>query len=522
MKSLSASASPSPVSRLFACAVATLVTLAGCGGGGGNPNIGASTPVADNPGTGTTTPTPPTTTPTPSTGTPDPIPSDYISYQNLCAAPRTGVDAGGYAFPDRQGTLQDEMKFLRGWTDATYLWYNEIPATVHMADYTNTLDYFDALKTQALTASGKPKDRFHFTYTTAEWDALSNASQDTGYGLTWSVNSTTAPRTWIAAIVEPGSPAAAAGIQRGDLLAAVDGIDFINTTDKAQVALLNDGLSPDTAGERHTLTLRRGDTTTDVALTSAVVTTTPVKNQGDRHADRQGRLPELRGPQCGVRTAADRRVHDPEEPGRGRPRARHALQRRRPAVHRQRAGLHGRGTGIERQDVRAPASTTTRRSARCADPVPQSTAYGFSPHRRNMALPYLGLKRVTVLTTSGTCSASEAVINGLRGVDVQVNLIGGQTCGKPYGFTPVDNCGTTYFSIEFQGVNAKGFGDFADGFAPTCAVADDLAHALGDPAEALLAARCPTAHQCLPGSSARDGAARAGGVRRCDLRRGRR
>jgi hypothetical protein len=117
----------------------------------------------------------------------------------------------------------------------------------------------------------------------------------------------------------------------------------------------------------------------------------------------------------------------------------------------------------------------------------RSTAYGFSvPAGR--ALPTLGLKRVTVLTTSDTCSASEAVINGLRGVDVQVDLIGGTTCGKPYGFTPTDNCGTTYFSIQFQGVNAKNFGDFADGFAPTCNVADDMTHALGDPAEGVLAA----------------------------------
>ena len=46
--------------------------------------------------------------------------------------------------------------------------------------------------------------------------------------------------------------------------------------------------------------------------------------------------------------------------------------------------------------------------------------------------------------------------HALRGVDVKVNLVGGQTCGKPYGFTPVPNCGTTYFSVEFQGVNAKG------------------------------------------------------------------
>jgi hypothetical protein len=93
-----------------------------------------------------------------------------------------------------------------------------------------------------------------------------------------------------------------------------------------------------------------------------------------------------------------------------------------------------------------------------------------------------------VLTTAGTCSASESVINSLRGVDVEVNLIGGQTCGKPYAFTPVPNCGTTYFSIEFQGVNQKGFGDYPDGIAPTCNVPDDLAHEQGDPAEGLLAA----------------------------------
>ena len=34
---------------------------------------------------------------------------------------------------------------------------------------------------------------------------------------------------------------------------------------------------------------------------------------------------------------------------------------------------------------------------------------------------------------------------------VQVFQIGSTTCGKPYGFYPQDNCGTTYFSIQFQG-----------------------------------------------------------------------
>ena len=96
---------------------------------------------------------------------------------------------------------------------------------------------------------------------------------------------------------------------------------------------------------------------------------------------------------------------------------------------------------------------------------------------------HLGLNRVFVLTSADTCSASEAIVNGLRGAGVTVHLVGSTTCGKPYGFYPQDNCGTTYFAIQFQGVNFLGFGDYADGFAPTCTVADDFAHALGDPAE---------------------------------------
>ena len=117
-----------------------------------------------------------------------------------------------------------------------------------------------------------------------------------------------------------------------------------------------------------------------------------------------------------------------------------------------------------------------------------------------------------MLTTADTCSASEAVINGLRGINFEVNVIGATTCGKPFGFYPQDNCGETYYTIQFQTTNDQSFGDYADGFtpnnstaafgvrAPGCQVADDLTRELGDPAEGLLAAAlqfrangsCPT------------------------------
>jgi carboxyl-terminal processing protease len=124
-------------------------------------------------------------------------------------------------------------------------------------------------------------------------------------------------------------------------------------------------------------------------------------------------------------------------------------------------------------------------------------------------LPRLALPRAFVLTTGGTCSASEAVINGLRGVGVEVVIIGDTTCGKPYGFSRRDNCGVAYFPIEFQGVNALGFGDYAGGFAPTCALPDDFDHALGAPNERLLSAAlkyvdtgsCPAPGASAPMSS---------------------
>jgi hypothetical protein len=127
-----------------------------------------------------------------------------------------------------------------------------------------------------------------------------------------------------------------------------------------------------------------------------------------------------------------------------------------------------------------------------------ATTQGFSTTAGD-ALPALNLARVFVLTGASTCSASESIINSLRGVNVEVIQIGSTTCGKPYGFYAADNCGVTYFSIQFRGINAQNFGDYTDGFTPQntvategvllpgCSVADDFTHALGDASEGLLA-----------------------------------
>ncbi|HEY0825406.1 MAG TPA: S41 family peptidase, partial [Ramlibacter sp.] len=96
-----------------------------------------------------------------------------------------------------------------------------------------------------------------------------------------------------------------------------------------------------------------------------------------------------------------------------------------------------------------------------------------TPNPVGTDLPQLGLSRVFILTNGDTCSASESIINSLRGVNVTTIRIGETTCGKPFGFTEKVNCGYSFFPIEFQGFNAQGFGDYQAGFAPACQITDN-------------------------------------------------
>ena len=118
---------------------------------------------------------------------------------------------------------------------------------------------------------------------------------------------------------------------------------------------------------------------------------------------------------------------------------------------------------------------------------PASVDTAETQYPRGAPLPQLGLPRLYVLTSTYTCSASESIINSLRGIGVQVILVGNRTCGKPYGFHRKDNCGNAYFPIEFQLTNAAGAGDYTSGFAVQCQVQENPVTALGGPSEPLLA-----------------------------------
>jgi len=416
----------------------------------------------------------------------------FLDHWHLCKTPRTGITPLGRAYPDREGSLEHELSFLRGWLNEDYLWYREIPTDIKQSDFTDPVAYFNVLKTPLLTASGRPKDRYHFTYNSDRYDEMIEKGVDLGYGVAWSRNSgAQVPRTWLATTVEPGSPAASAGLRRGDMLVSVDGVDFVGATGVAEVALFNAALFPVKADQPHQFGVKRAGVLIEASMKSAKVLAAPVSNT---------RVIETLTGKVGYLTFGS---HNGVS----------ELQLIESFATLKNAGVtdlvldvryNGGGLLFIASEVAymiaGPGPTEGKvferpvhndKTAPLNAFVFRSTAFGFAaptPAKSGTVLPYLGLKRVTLLTTPGTCSASESIINSLRGVDIEVSLIGGETCGKPYAFTPVPNCGTTYFAIQFRGVNHKGEGDYADGFAPTCAVPDDFSRQVGDPAEAMLAA----------------------------------
>jgi carboxyl-terminal processing protease len=474
--------------------IPALVLLAGCGGGNAPQSVDAPAPgpapaPAPVPADPPPVPPPPPPPPVPP---PEPPVRDLEYYMNRCVA-KPGTTPG---------TLQDEQNFLRLWIDATYLWYREVPA-VDLDGYSTAVDYFHVLKTPLLTASGSPKDRFHFSYPDARWRELSGGQQQ-GYGITWVKFGETVPRDWRIAAVEAESPASAAGLQRGDRLMAIDGIDFIQATGD-DVDLLNKGLVP-AAGATHRLTLERAGVQREAALVSASVTVAPVQNT--RIIDTaQGRVGYLRFGShiaaaeaqlvASVTTLRDAAVTDL------------VLDMRYNG-----GGLLSIASKLSYMIAGAQATTgRTFEQTIANDKTKQEKPILFrAASSQGTTLPALNLKRVFVLAGPGTCSASESVINGLRGIDIDVHLIGGTTCGKPYAFIPTSHCGTTYFAVQYQGINAKGFGDYGDGFAPVCRAQDDLDQPLGSTSEGMLAAalRFRETGSCpAPASAAARSAARA-------------
>ena len=377
-----------------------------------------------------------------------------------------GGGGGGASPPTGNCDVASQNAWLRGYMSDWYFWSGVSP-NPDPAGYTTVQSYFDAL----LYAGDPVVPRDHWSYITdsASYNQFFGEGQTLGYGVFVNGLEQTLPLKL--RYVEPLSPAASAGLQRGDVIVSVNG------RPAADIVAANDftSFSPTQAGEVLTLEIQNAVGTSMVTLTAATYALVPVSvaevltlSNGAKagYLVLKDFIPQAESQLANAfaqfrAAGATELIIDLRYNGGGRLSTANALAS---LV----AGASHGGETFVRLNYNAQHQAS-------------NTAFVLSTQ------PGPVFARVIVLTGTRTCSASELVVNGLKPY-ADVVTIGGTTCGKPFGFSPVQSCSSTFSAVNFEGTNALGQGRYYNGIAATCAVADDFNGALGDPAEKLTAA----------------------------------
>lgn len=355
-----------------------------------------------------------------------------------------------------------------------YFWYAlspfPLPGTQPTIDaYFNSLLYTG-------TDPTFPADRWSFHQSTSSFVQFYGNAQTLGYGLAVAGLEVTTPTPqptaplWVR-YVEPLSPAATAGVVRGDRVVSVNGrlaSDMIAANDFSV-------LTPTATGETIQVVLDNGtgqrgvDIVASVFRVTTVPTATVVTSPGGRKMGYlvvKDMLDQAANPLASAFASftsqgVDELVIDLRYNGGG-------------FVSIGRLLASYVNPGLTAGRTYAGLRFSDKRSN-------QNTTYLF-----RTPINALALTRVYVLQGPRTCSVAEQVVNALRPF-VNVVQIGDTSCGKPVGFQPVDDgCGETYSVVNFETVNANNEGRYFDGLDAQCVVAEDFSKALGALDEPLL------------------------------------
>jgi len=354
--------------------------------------------------------------------------------------------------------------FVRDTMKDIYLWYRELPdLDPGNASYDSPEAYLEAIRFRRYDT--------HFSFITekAADTAYYSDSQFIGMGISTSQTSATELRL---SQVFPDSPASEAGLARGDFILTINGksvADLISSGEIATVFGPSDiGVSVDLVwrdmgGQQHGATLKKR------AVTIPTVSMTRVYDLGNRRVGyiffRNFVSPSVAAlnQAFGELAAQGARelILDLRYNGGGMTSV---------ALHL--GGLIG--------GVRTKGEVFARFSHNDKNTSKDTTDRFADPAQA------LDLPRLTVITTDGSASASEAVINGLKPF-IPVTLVGDTTYGKPVGQYGYNFCEKVLYPVSFRVVNARNEGDYFDGLPVDCPAVDDLDHQLGDPNEASLA-----------------------------------
>ena len=367
-------------------------------------------------------------------------------------------------------TVEDEKLWVRSHLDDVYLWYNEIK-DVPKQNYDTPQKYFDALLV-------KDKDRFSFVENTQKIEDFQESGLNVGYGIRWMND----PHTGFVrvAFVEPDSPAQSIGLERGDYLNAIDGIPVSSFTQEE----FSRRLFPTKVGVQQVFSVYRyqQQRTEDVVITTKDFVQNPAPYLYINPVDGVNVGYLLFNEHIATATDILREMVT-------------VLQAQKVTELVLDLRFNGGGFLYTAQDLASMLAGTKAlnsvfSSLQHNDKSRQQNKNFFFSRGSiftNASLPMLNLNRVFVLTSGQTCSASEAIINGLLPF-MDVIRIGDTTCGKPYGMLQENNCDKTYFAVRFRGVNMVGQSVPTAGYTPRCFITDSPDYTLGDTRESLFAA----------------------------------
>lgn len=357
-----------------------------------------------------------------------------------------------------------------------YFWYALSPFPVPGTQ--PTIDaYFNSLLYTG-TDPAFPADRWSSHQSTQSFVEFFGNGQTLGYGVFVAELEVTTPAPQPAAplwvrYVEPLSPAAAAGVVRGDRVVSVNGRAAADMIAANDFSVLTPAASGDTI--RVVLENTAGQRTVDVVArlfrltplpTAAVVTSPGGRKMG--YLVVKDMIDQVASPLAAAFASfasqgVSELVIDLRYNGGG-------------FVSVGRALASFVNPALMAGQTYASLLYSDKRSS-------QNTIFHFFTPSNALALT-----RVYVLQGPRTCSAAEQVVNALKPF-VDVVQVGDTSCGRPVGSLPIDDgCGETYTVVNFEVVNASNQGRYFNGLDAQCAVAEDFSKALGAPDEPLLAA----------------------------------
>ena len=378
-----------------------------------------------------------------------------------------GTSGGPAPLPN---TSANEVQALSNYMQDYYFWYRQIPA----ADLSAVTTAEEALKLLKLS----PTDRYSYIDTAASFNAFFQEGKSTGAGF----GMREANNQVFIEYVRPASPAQAAGLLRGDRIVKANGVDA--TT----IASIDSAIGPREIGFALSLVVDRQGAARTIDMVKAsydIITVSDARlidNAGrkvaylyfyafiDRtNADWANALNNLRA------QGAQDIIVDMRHNGGG------YLATAGQIGSSLKATLPSAGQYLTRLMFNDKHSSEN-----------SNTAFGNDVGSR--------FGKVVFLTSAGSCSASEALINGLS-AGQNVISIGSKTCGKPVGFTPRTSGSKVFSIVTFDLRNSVNVGSYYDGLAPTCPVTDTFVGNFGDANEPLLAgaltylrtAACPVA-----------------------------